>query len=62
MSQPPSSENPKESASDQSFYSPRHYSHGDYYSEISDNETPEDENSDNDAGDWDSFGDLILFI
>lgn len=62
MSQPPSSKNPKESASDQSFYTSSHYSHGDYYSEISDNETPDDGTSENDAGDWDSFGDLILFI
>ncbi len=63
MSQPPSSNSQEKSASDNPFYLPHYYSHGDYYSEISDNEIKEeDKKPENDSSDWDSFGDLILFI
>jgi len=63
MSQPTSQNNQeKKSASDHQFYLPNYQSQGDYYSEISDSDSVDEEKPEKDSGDWDSFGDLILFI
>lgn len=61
MTQPPFSNSSEKSTSDQPFPLPHYDDFSDYNSEIAENSQEYlDKKSEKD--DWDSFGDLILFI
>ena len=61
MNQTPSSNSSEKSAADQPFFLPHYDSFGDYNSEVTEN-VHDDLDKKSEKDDWDSFGDLILFI
>jgi hypothetical protein len=61
MNQQPSSNSSEKSVADHPFFLPYYDVFGDYNSEMLEDEH-DDSDRKSEKGDWDSFGDLILFI